>query len=110
LKSSIKDSIKLSILSKIVELEEIIYSIKQDSAPISPDCAIGRISRVDAMQNQEIREKAQKEAVIKLSTLKNKLLHIESENFGKCEICGKKIQEKRLRFMPETTKCMKCAR
>ncbi len=109
MKNSIKERIRSSITKKISELEEGIKEIENDSQPISPDSSIGRISRVDAIQNQQIREQMLEESQQKLVKLKNSLLKVDDENFGKCDICGNSIDEKRLQFMPESTICMSCA-
>jgi DnaK suppressor protein len=38
------------------------------------------------------------------------LERVGEDNFGHCLRCGEPIQIKRLLFMPESTKCIKCAR
>lgn len=36
------------------------------------------------------------------------LENIKNDKYGKCENCGKKIDEKRLKVFPEARLCMKC--
>ena len=45
---------------------------------------------------------------LRLKDVNNALEKIADGAYGKCENCGKEIEEERLRAMPETKLCMKC--
>lgn len=91
-----------SIKKKIKELEEL-------TRPISPSDAIGRVSRMDAINNKSINESALRTAKTKLRNIEITLEKSESEDFGKCRQCGTSIPLGRLMVMPGSTMCVGCA-
>ncbi len=50
------EQIKEKILSEISKTEKIIEDYKELTKPISPDDAIGRVSRMDAINNKSVTE------------------------------------------------------
>lgn len=95
----IKEKAKLS-----VRLEEL----KELTKPIEPDCAIGRVSRMDAINNKSITEAALRKSQDKLKRIDISLEHIDKEDFGNCIECGDAIPIQRLLIMPGSL-CVKCA-
>ena len=45
---------------------------------------------------------------LKLQNINKALEKIKKGNYGKCEECGKEIEEERLKLIPETNLCNKC--
>ncbi|MHA6262169.1 TraR/DksA family transcriptional regulator [Arenibacterium sp. CAU 1754] len=72
--------------------------------------AVGRLSRMDALQNQAMAVAQQNRRDIEARNLKKALERIEEGEFGFCEDCGDEIAVKRLELNPATTKCISCAR
>ena len=105
-----KDFIKRSIESKINTTKKDIELLKEATKPISPENAIGRISRMDAINNKSVAEASLRTSIDKLKRLQNAYNNIDNEDFGKCQNCKSDINYKRLAFMPESTRCMKCSR
>lgn len=103
------DKIKQIILSEIKDTEKIIREYKEITKPVSPDNAIGRVSRMDAINNKSTTEFSERQAKKKLEDLKTQLNNIENGKFGKCQNCGDKIPIDRLIFMPESLYCVKCS-
>ncbi len=101
LKQKIEEQIKLTKV-KIEELEEL-------SKPISPENSLGRITRMDAINNKSVAEAALRTSKRKLGKLQHALAKIDSSEFGICAVCKKPIQPKRIMFMPESTRCVRCA-
>lgn len=104
-----KNNIENQIKEKIEQLEKDIVMLKDLTQPISPDCAIGRISRMDAINNKSVNEAALRKKVVQLSALKESLRNIDSDDFGKCIKCGMQIPIGRIMIMPESKKCVNCA-
>jgi len=52
----------------------------------------------------------EKRLEIKLLDVKRALEKIKRKKYGFCEICGKKISQERLRALPHTKFCLKCAK
>ena len=89
--------------TKIAEYEEM-------SSPVSPDDAIGRVSRMDAINNKSVTEAALRQAKDKLGKLKHALNRVDEPNFGQCARCGKPIPVMRVVLMPQSPYCVRCAR
>ena len=97
------------INERIFLTKQEIEDLKQFTAPIEPENAIGRISRMDAINNKSINDRALRKAEEKLKKLKNAISRINDSDFGKCRLCNSEIQEGRLLLIPESNICVKCA-
>lgn len=102
-------SIKEKILSEIKKTEKAIEDYKEMTKPISPDDAIGRVSRMDAINNKSVAEAGLRKAEEKLKNLNNMLPNIDKKDFGKCAKCNGDIPLGRLMIMPESRFCVRCA-
>lgn len=105
-----EDEIKSKILEEISKTEKLIQDYKEMSKPVSPENAIGRISRMDAINNKSITESALRQAEGKLSKLKVALEKVGTKDFGICVKCKQPIPLGRILLMPQSTKCVNCAR
>ena len=70
----------------------------------------GRLSRMDAMQLQEMAVEQDRRRQIKLARIDAALLRIERGEFGCCVRCGDLIEFKRLDIDPSIPSCYQCAR
>ncbi len=104
-----KEILKEKILKEIEKSEADLIEIAKMTQPVKPENSLGRISRMDAINNKSVMEAAQRSKKAKLSKLKMALQNIDNEDFGLCANCGNSIQAKRLMFLPESTKCVRCA-
>ena len=104
-----KISLKEKIQRSIVEFEEKIAALEANTQPISPENSIGRVSRMDAINNKGVAEAALRNAKRKLSKLQIALKSIDKEGFGLCDRCNMPIPPQRLMFLPESTRCVRCA-
>ena len=104
-----QDEIRHQIEEKIIKLNDDISYLIELTKPISPDCAIGRISRMDAINNKSINDAALRQKKIQLKALQQTLNHISDADFGKCISCGCEIPLGRIILKPESKKCVACA-
>ena len=104
-----RNQLKEKITSAIQETEEKILKLEEATQPISPENSIGRVSRMDAINNKSVSEAALRTARKKLSNLRIALNKLDSPDFGICSRCGKAIQTARLMYMPQSTRCIHCA-
>ena len=104
-----KKNIENQIKEKIEKLEKEILTLKDLTKPIAPDCAIGRVSRMDAINNKSVNEATLRKKEVQLKALNETLLHLDDPNFGKCIRCGREIPLGRIMLMPESKKCVVCA-
>ncbi len=104
-----KKKLKKTILIRLAQLDVEIKEIKQLAAPIEPENAIGRISRMDAINNKSVNEAALRNAINKLALLKSALQRINHEDFGLCIRCKNQIPIQRILLMPQSNRCVHCA-
>lgn len=72
--------------------------------------SVGRLSRMDAMQQQEMAQAEARRRTSDLSRIDIALKRIEEDEYGWCAECGEPIAYKRLEIDPATALCIGCAR
>ncbi len=102
--------IETNIKEEIEKTLQSISNYKHLTKPIAPENAIGRISRMDAINNKTVNEAALRKAEQKLNNLKVALLNINEQDFGVCNKCKNNIPMGRIMLMPQTRFCVNCAR
>ena len=107
--SNEKTKIEGQINEKIEKPEIEITTLKDLTQPISPDSAIGRVSRMDAINNKSVNEAALRKKQSQLIALKETVKNLNDPNFGNCIKCGAEIPIGRIMIMPESKKCVRCA-
>ena len=105
-----KDEIKQKIIEAILKTEGEIEELKELTKPIAPDDAIGRISRMDAINNRSVNEATLRQTERKLQSLKRVLSMYGTDDFGRCIKCRTQIPIERILFRPESLHCVNCAR
>ncbi len=108
---SIDDIIQLEqqATQELELLQADVASSGDEVAAISPDKAIGRLSRLDAMQMQQVAKAAQRRRQDRITALQNALDRIDAGRYGQCELCQNWIGLDRLQAQPEATRCSDCA-
>ena len=95
------------ILDEIAELEKLSHDRSSDRAPVTLDQqAVGRLSRMDAMQQQSMELAKEERRRIRIASLKAALLRIEDDSYGACLSCGDDISLKRLEIDCAATLCI----
>ena len=101
--------IKAKIVAEIKKTEEAVEEYKEITKPIPPENAIGRVSRMDAINNKSVAEAALRQAQDKLDKLQYMLTQVGKKNFGICAKCHQPIPIGRLLLMPQSRYCVRCA-
>jgi DnaK suppressor protein len=104
-----KQSIKDKIQSDIILLQKQIISLEEKVKPIAPDCGLGRLTRLEAMGEQDVNNKVLDVARVRLTRLGNALLCIDKPMFGICIECEENIGIGRMSVRPESVRCVECA-
>jgi len=104
-----KATLKEKIKKKLIAIKEDIAAYKQLTKPVSPDNAIGRLTRMEAISSKSINEAALGKARDTRSQLERALAKIDAPDFGLCRECDEPIPSARLMILPETDLCVKCA-
>ena len=104
-KNKIKNIIEEKIKNLVLEIDEL----RQIAKPIEPENSIGRISRMDAINNKSINDRMLRNSLQKLKNLNTGLKRLDSIDFGICIQCKREINIDRLLIIPETLKCVRCS-
>ena len=70
--------------------------------------AVGRLSRMDSLQNQSLSKGLREREVIRLSQIRDALARIEAGVYGVCCVCEGSIPYERLFVFPEAPECAAC--
>jgi DnaK suppressor protein len=105
-----KDAFEAKLREAIEKTSREIEEVERMTAPVSPDNAIGRVSRMDAINNKSVAEASLRNLEQKLEGLRAALRNIGQVDFGLCAKCGNPIPVGRLLLMPHSRFCVNCAR
>lgn len=104
-----RSKIKEMIAKRIVKVEKKVANYEEMTKPIKPENSIGRLSRLDAINNKSVVEAALRRAKENLNALKAAVENIDDEKFGLCKGCGNDIPMGRIVLKPENPYCVSCA-
>jgi DnaK suppressor protein len=91
-------------------LTETMSSLEEAGKTVELDqTRVGRLSRMDAMQGQQMALESERRSKQKLLAIDAALQRIEAGNFGLCSDCDEEINPKRLEGDPTHTLCIDCA-
>ena len=80
-----------------------------DSAePPSLDEEIGRLTRMDALQQQQMALHARRRLETQLAQIHGALARVDDGTYGGCALCHEPIPPARLELVPETPFCVTC--
>lgn len=94
----------------MVKLKRSMKTTNRAARPVKLDqSSVGRLSRIDAIQNQGLSQGLQERERSKAAQLEEALRRLDDGTYGTCEGCGGPIQFERLTVFPETRMCSTCA-
>ncbi len=70
---------------------------------------VGRLSRMDALQQQEMAQATERHRNSELVRIEQALTLVDEGEYGYCLHCGEPIPDKRLEADPTATHCVRCA-
>ncbi|KAF0191977.1 MAG: DnaK suppressor protein [Gammaproteobacteria bacterium] len=79
-----------------------------NAAPVDVNLPIGRLTRMDALQQQHMARASQEGHGLRLREVAVALAAIDSGDYGYCRQCGEAIGFPRLKARPETRYCIHC--
>ena len=91
------------------ELRDSVEERSEDTAPVQLDTSIGRLSRMDAIQSQQMAiglKARQQQALLRV---RNALEAIRAGTYGQCRRCKGPIPLERLEAQPDAVVCVQCA-
>lgn len=90
------------------ELETLVDDSEEATRPVDLDQPIGRLSRMDALQNQQMAQANRDQHEARLTHIRAALTAFANGTYGICCACATPISLPRLRALPETTLCLSC--
>ncbi len=103
------EQIRQTLLRLRSEIQALEEEFKETSQPVELDqTRVGRLSRMDAMQAQQMALESARRRQHQLTRIDGALRRIESGEYGCCYVCGEEIDARRLSVDPTTTRCMGC--
>lgn len=101
---------KKRLTTKQTELENLseISQEARDTVTLDQQ-SVGRLSRMDAMQQQAMNQATERTRQSNLNRIKLALRRLEEDEYGYCSDCGEEIADKRLEIDPMAERCIKCA-
>ena len=104
-----KERLRTIIEEKIYELKKQIELSENSSQTVKLDQTLaGRVSRIDAIQQQKMAESSNLRDKKKLTQLKSALKNLPNDDFGICQECDEPISIARLQIKPESIYCISC--
>ncbi|NKB23621.1 MAG: hypothetical protein GKR87_04440 [Kiritimatiellae bacterium] len=104
-----KETLRQRIQETITRCKEDIMRLEKSASPIAPDKALGRLTRMDSLNDQGISKAALSQNQDKFYKLEQALDLIDRPEFGDCATCRSPISIERLMVLPESTRCVNCA-
>lgn len=95
---------------RLEERLKIIVDGQKAIAPVELDPArVGRISRMDAMQQQAMSQAARRILEIEHQRILKALSRMKTGDYGYCMMCDEEIPAGRLQVDPSALTCVTCA-
>ena len=104
------DPLVTMIRNEMDQLKHLSETAKDSRAPVTLDQqSVGRLSRMDAMQQQSMELATEERRQHRLAALDAALGRVKSGDYGYCLKCDDKIAAGRLAVDPAVTLCIDCA-
>ena len=103
------DSFRQALKTLKDEIEQLNNTSKDAADTVVLDQSkVGRLSRMDALQAQQMAQEVVRRRQIQLQKIDSALRRMDAGDYGDCFICGDEISTARLGFDPASTRCMVC--
>lgn len=92
----------------LAELDSNLAEQSEATSTVDLDQPIGRISRIDALQQQKMAKEQRRRAELRRSQIRQALVWIDEDEYGFCNRCEEPIGFPRLKARPESAFCVAC--
>ena len=103
------DDVHKELMEKLEDLTSRLGDLEKDisrkESPISADFA----EQATETENDEVLAALENETNATIASIKKALKRMEEGTYGLCVVCGEEIPEARIKAVPYTDKCIKCA-
>lgn len=95
---------------QLVRLERSMEISEENVQTVDLDQqAVGRLSRMDSLQNQHMSKNLQERENARYGAIKSALERLDKGTYGICVKCGEPLDPGRLFVMPEVDRCGACS-
>lgn len=103
-----RDELRQFMDGELNSLKSEIANLEIMTQPVSPDNAIGRLSRLEAMNEKGVNEVALRSARERVARISIAIARVDDDEFGMCAECAGSIPFARLKSMPGARLCVRC--
>jgi DnaK suppressor protein len=104
-----QNTFRQSLISLAVDIEQLTSASRDAASTVTLDQSrVGRLSRMDALQAQQMAQEVARRRKIQLQKIDSALRRIDAGEYGYCLVCDEDIAVARLEFNPAATRCIKC--
>ncbi len=102
------DELYQVLLSESARLEDLLKLSKEGARPVDLGEPIGRLTRMDAIQQQQMTKANRRSYETKLRQVRAALGLLGKDEYGFCRLCEEPIGYPRLKARPEAPFCLSC--
>jgi DnaK suppressor protein len=104
-----RDELRRDLDDLARELRAALDGSAEAARPVELDqAAVGRVSRIDSIQQQKMLEASRRAQDARLVLVQSALRRFEEDEYGDCLDCGDGVAYGRLKARPETLFCIGC--
>lgn len=103
------EGMRATLEAALVDVRADLASLEAGRETHSPDRSIGRLSRLEALNDEGVRNLRIDQHRRRLRALEAALQRVDDPDFGLCVECEEPIPERRLLLVPESRVCVACA-
>jgi RNA polymerase-binding protein DksA len=100
------EEVRHSLIDMLEELDDRLAKITQDvKEPLDRDFE----EQATQVENDEVLDSLGNAARTEIEMVKEAISRIDKGQYGLCQVCGEPISKERLKVIPYSTMCIKCA-
>jgi DnaK suppressor protein len=101
--------LRATLITRQQELLQLLHDADANTKPVTLDQqSVGRVSRIDAIQQQQMAIANQQQTSDMLTGIELALRRIDDASYGACLECGDPIAYARLQAQPAASLCIDC--
>lgn len=102
-------AIRADLQARLAEVEKLDRESRDSRRPVELDqTSVGRLSRMDAMQQQAMALATERRRQLERRKLQAAIRRIDDDAYGDCVRCDEEIEPARLALDPTITLCADC--
>ena len=102
------EELRAALVALEAELSAAVAGSQDAAATVELDAPIGRLSRMDAIQQQKMAEASREGMALRASQARAALSRFAEGQYGECVSCEEPVGYARLRARPEAPFCIAC--